>query len=78
MTTIDTKREKLKQKISALTEQLEALEKKPVELNRQSDGMPELIAAFDTVVKTHKVAAVDVFEVLLKAKRTGLTLVKKA
>lgn len=77
MANIDTKREKLKQKISALTEQLEALAQKPVELNRQSEGMPELIAAFDAVVKNHKVAAVDVFEVLLKAKRTGMTLSKK-
>ncbi|SNR93239.1 hypothetical protein SAMN05192560_1812 [Methylobacillus rhizosphaerae] len=78
MAAIDTKREKLQQKISALTEQLQALEQKPAQLNRQSDGMPELIAAFDAVVKTNKVAAVDVFEVLLKAKRTGLTLTKKA
>ncbi|ABE48934.1 MULTISPECIES: hypothetical protein [Methylobacillus] len=77
MASIDTKREKLKQKISALTEQLEALEKQSVELNRQSEGMPELIAAFDAVVKTHKVSALEVFEVLLKAKRTGMTLVKK-
>lgn len=77
MATTDAKRDKLKQKISALTQQLEALEQKPVQLTRQSEGFPELIAAFDTVVKTHKAAPVDVFEVLLKAKRTGLTLVKK-
>ncbi|MCB5191454.1 hypothetical protein LG198_12015 [Methylobacillus arboreus] len=77
MATTDAKREKLKQKISALTQQLEALEQKPSQLTRQSEGFPELIAAFDTVVKTHKVASVDVFEILLKAKRTGLTLVKK-
>lgn len=77
MANFDVKKEKLKQKISALTQQLEALEQPPQQLNRQSEGMPELIAAFDTVVKTNKVAPVEVFEVLLKAKRTGLTLIKK-
>lgn len=77
MANFDVKKEKLKQKISALTQQLEAMEQSPQQLTRQSEGMPELIGAFDAVVKTNKVTPVEVFEILLKAKRTGLTLTKK-
>lgn len=72
----NAKADKLKQKIAALTQQLEELNQKQEPLTRKSEGFPELIAAFDNVVKTHKVTAVDVLEVLLKAKRTGLTLTK--
>lgn len=72
----NAKADKIKKKIAVLTQQLEELAQKPEPLTRKSEGFPELIAAFDHVVKTHKVNAAEVLEVLLKAKRTGLTLNK--
>ncbi|MBL8504837.1 hypothetical protein [Methylobacillus glycogenes] len=77
MATTTTKREKLQQKIDALTQQLQQLEQPSQQLTRKSEGVPEVIAAFDAAVKINKTTPVELFELLLKAKRTGLTLIKK-
>ncbi|MCB5188493.1 hypothetical protein LG200_10845 [Methylobacillus caricis] len=71
------RRAKLQQKIADLQAKLEALET-PTSLDSKSEGIPELIEKLNEVIKLHKVTAPEVIEVLLKAKRTGLTLVKKA
>ncbi|MCB5186296.1 hypothetical protein LG201_13860 [Methylobacillus gramineus] len=76
MATTD-RRAKLQQKIADLQSKLEALEA-PATLDSKSEGIPELIEKLNEVIKLHKVAAPEVIEVLLKAKRTGLTLVKKS
>lgn len=77
MATTTTKRDKLQQKIDALTQQLQQLDQPSQLLTRKSSGVPEVIAAFDAAVKANKTTAVELFELLLKAKRTGLTLTKK-
>lgn len=72
-----TKKVKLQEKIAALQAQLAGLDQKPVVLTRTSEGVPALIEQLNEVIKLHQVEAVDVIEVLLKAKRTGRTLAPK-
>lgn len=72
-----TRKIKLQEKIASLQAQLDGLDHKAVVLSRNSEGIPELIEQLNEVIKFHKVEAVDVIEVLLKAKRTGRTLSPK-
>ena len=44
------------------------------ELTKESDGVTELLAAFDKVVVSNKVSATDVIKNLSKFKRLGLKI----
>lgn len=72
----DVKKQKIQEKIAELQAKLAELDT-PAELTSKSEGIPEVIEKINEVIKLHKVSSREVFEVLLKAKRTGLTLVEK-
>lgn len=78
MANIDAKKQKLQQKINELTQKLEALNVSEKPLSSDSEGISELINSFNATMKANNVSSVELFEYLLKAKRTGMTLVKKS
>lgn len=72
------KREKIQAQIAELKEKLETLTASEFPLSKRSPGMPELIAAFNSVLEQNGVETLELFEYLLKAKRTGMKLSKKS
>ena len=77
MANLDAKREKIQKRIDELTQKLESLSQTTAPLSKQSEGIPELLDSFNNALKANNVSSVELFEYLLKAKRTGMTLVRK-
>ena len=77
MANIEAKKEKLQQRINELTQKLEALNVNVKPLSKDSEGIPELLNSFNAALEANNVSSVELFEYLLKAKRTGMTLVRK-
>lgn len=72
----NSKRIKLEQKIAELQEKLSTINDIKY-VNSKSEGFPDLIEKLNEVIKLHQIDTATAIEVLLKAKRTGLTLTKK-
>lgn len=70
----DARKDRIRQRILQLQQQLSSLDSKNEPLSSKSEGFPEMLAKFNHVMNTHNVSAADVITVLLKAKRTGLAL----